>query len=112
MLADGDLGMNLRAVEHKHGTAAAQHLDRRGVGRGSFGHDAAGPVHAASPRSNRRALTPIPRPRADRPSHMPVSKVSGPSLRVILIMPTTSLLQRIPYVRVRVGSFNPRQWAQ
>jgi methyltransferase (TIGR00027 family) len=40
---DGDLGMNLRAVEHKHGTAAAQHLDRRGVCRGSFGHDAAGP---------------------------------------------------------------------
>ena len=104
---DGDLGMNLRAVEHKHGTAAAQHLDRRGVRRGSFGTRRA-PVRAASSRSNRRALTPISRPRADRPSHVPVSKVSGPSLRAILIMPTTSLLQRIPYIRVRVGPFNPR----
>jgi len=66
------------------------------------------PVRAASSRSNRRALTPIPRPRTDRPSHMPVSKVSGPSLRAILIMPTTSLLQRIPYAKVRVGPFNPR----
>jgi hypothetical protein len=35
--------MNLRAVEPKHGTAAAQHRDRRGVSGGGFGHDPAGP---------------------------------------------------------------------
>ena len=51
------------------------------------------PVRAASSRSNRRALPPIPRPRTDRPSHIPVSKVSRPSLRAILIIPTFAVAE-------------------